>query len=319
MAILIGCSFVQAQRNSKEMFEKFDRILNFEIQKPVNIERNKFNFVSENAIENADDIRNETGFNSLSEHSLTDSKQDKQIENLETDFFETAENISVSAINSNKLVSKLSLKKSVNEKGFDWQPAIVQSLYFLTIQHSFRMLQKKTTRELDGPFFRDWANSVKNLGRWRDGDSTFTNYVAHPMQGAVTGRIFINNSEKSKKLEFGNSKEYRESRLKAMIWSAAWSTQFELGPFSEASIGNVGLYDRQGPNRMGYVDIFVTPLAGTAVLIGEDIIDKYILKKWLERKAKNRRQIIIMRTFITPFLSFSNALRGKYPWKRDNR
>ena len=196
---------------------------------------------------------------------------------------------------------------------------MVQSMYFLAIQHSFRMLQDKTTDELGGPFFRDWANSVKNLGRWRDGDSTYTNYVAHPMQGAVTGRIFINNSDKSKKLEFGSSREYWESRFKAMIWSAAWSTQFELGPFSEASIGNVGLYDRIGPNRMGFVDLVITPTAGTFVLIGEDVIDKYILKNWLEKKAKNRRQILIMRTFITPFLSFSNAIGGKYPWKRHSR
>ncbi len=180
------------------------------------------------------------------------------------------------------------------------------------------MVQKKTTDELSGPFFRDWGNSLKNLNHWRDGDSFATNYIAHPMQGAVTGRIFINNSDRSKKLEFSKLKEYWESRFKAMLWSSVWSTQFELGPISEASIGNVGLYDRVGPNRMGWVDLIVTPVAGTGVLIGEDIIDKYILKKWLE-KGSSQTKIKILRVFFTPFQSFTNALRGRSLWRRDNR
>lgn len=210
-------------------------------------------------------------------------------------------------------------KESEEKEKFHWKPAMVQSFYFLGIQHAFRMLQTKTTSELDGPFFKDWGRSARNLGGWRDGDSFITNYIAHPMQGAVTGRIFINNSEKSRKQEFGMSKEYWESRFKAMVWSAVWSTQFELGPFSEASIGNVGLYDNIGPNRMAWVDLVVTPTAGTGVMIGEDMIDKYLLKNWLERKIKSRTRIKVYRTFFTPIQSFTNVLSGKVPWKRYNR
>lgn len=201
---------------------------------------------------------------------------------------------------------------------FHWKSAIVESLYFLGIQQSLRMMQKKTRREINGPFFRDWATSVKNLGKWRDGDSTFTNYVAHPMQGAVTSRIFINNSEKSRKQEVGKSKDYWKSRAKALAWSTVWSAQFELGPISEASIGNVGLYDRVGPNRMGWVDLVITPTAGTAVVVGEDMIDKYILKNWLE-KNRPRWKIRLLRMFITPFQAFTNVLHGKLPWKRYSR
>ena len=147
-----------------------------------------------------------------------------------------------------------------------------------------------------------------------------TNYIAHPMQGAVTGRIFINNSDKSKKLEFGKSKDYWTSRLKAMAWSAVWSTQFELGPISEATIGNVGLYDRTGPNRMGWVDLVITPTVGTGAIVGEDAIDKYLLKKWLENGLDpNRKRVKLFRTFFTPFQTFTNILRGKVPWHRDNR
>ena len=87
------------------------------------------------------------------------------------------------------------IKHFQKSEKFHWKPAIVESLYFLGIQHSLRTIQKKTHREFKGEFINDWGRSVKNLGGWRDGDSFFTNYIAHPMQGAVTGRIFINNSD----------------------------------------------------------------------------------------------------------------------------
>ncbi len=202
---------------------------------------------------------------------------------------------------------------------FHWKNAIAESLVFLSVQHAFRMVQSKTRDELNGPFFRDWGKSVRNLGGWRDGDSLFTNYVAHPMQGAVTGRIFLNNSDKARKQEFGSSRDYWETRVKALAWSAVWSAQFELGPISEASIGNVGLYDREGPNRMGWVDLVITPFAGTLVIVGEDAIDKYVLDHWLERKVGDGIKLRLFRTFITPFQSFTNVLNGRRPWYRGNR
>ena len=206
-----------------------------------------------------------------------------------------------------------------SEERFHWKPALIQSGTFLGIQHGFRLFQAKTQRELGGPFFRDWANSVKNLRGWRDGDNVFINYVGHPMQGAATGRIFINNSEKSRKLTYSMSKDYWTSRMKAMAWSAVWSTQFELGPVSEATIGNVGVHDFTGRSRMAFVDLVMTPTAGTGVLISEDMIDRYILKNWLEKKLTSRTRIKVYRTFFTPLTSFINVLGGKKPWKRYNR
>ena len=213
---------------------------------------------------------------------------------------------------------KNSSQADVKEK-FHWKPALVQSGILLGIQHGFRMTQEKTRRELNGPFFRDWAKSVKNLRGWRDADSSFTNYVAHPLQGGVTGRIFINNSDKAKKQEFGKSKKYWESRLRAMAWSAAWSTQFEMGLISEANIGNVGIREKGGHSTMAWVDLVITPVVGTGVVIAEDAIDKYILKNWLERKNSNQVKIKIFRSIFTPTTSVSNLLRGRKPWSRDNR
>jgi hypothetical protein len=204
---------------------------------------------------------------------------------------------------------------------FHWKPAIAQSMAFLGAQHGFRMIQRKTTRELVGPFFRDWGQSVRNLKGWRDGDSIFVNYVAHPMQGSLTGRIFVNNSDNAKKQRFGKSKEYWRSRAKAFVWSTVWSTQFEIGPISEASLGNVGLRPRGGRRSTGYVDYVITPTVGTGWLVGEDAIDRYVLKGWAEKKSNGRltRKVKILRSFLTPTASVANLLRWKSPWKRDDR
>jgi hypothetical protein len=203
---------------------------------------------------------------------------------------------------------------------FHWKPALVQSMSFLGIQHGFRLIQKKTRSEFEGPFFRDWGRSVKSLRGWDDGDNFATNYMGHPMQGGVTGRIFINNSDRASQQEFGKSKAYWISRLKAAIWSTVWSTQFEMGPLGEATIGNVGIRKKNGYSEMAYIDLVVTPTVGTGVVIGEDAIDKYILKNWLERKSgRLTTKIKILRSLLTPTTAFTNLLSGKPPWKRSDR
>lgn len=210
-----------------------------------------------------------------------------------------------------------------SEEKFHWKPALVQSGIFLAFQHGYRIATQKNTRsQLGGPFFRDWAQSVKNLRGWRDGNKFYINYLGHPLQGGLTGRIFVNNSDAAKKQEFSKSKKYWESRFKALAWSTFWSTQFELGPVSEANIGNVGLRrsKRGGYSSMAYVDLVVTPIVGTGVLIGEDAIDKYILRNWLERKGyKTKGKIKFLRTILTPTTSIGNLLRGRVPWNRDSR
>src|SRR5215204_909719 len=206
------------------------------------------------------------------------------------------------------------------EAKFHWKPALIQSFIFLGFQHGYRLATQKGTRgRLAGPFFRDWLQSVKNLRGWRDGNRFYINYLGHPLQGGLTGKIFVNNSDRSKNLEFGNSKKYWVSRFKAMAWSAVWSTQFELGPIGEANIGNVGLAPVGRHSSMAYIDLVMTPVLGTGVLIGEDAIDKFILKNRLEKKGSGKMKIKILRTLLTPTTSIANLLRGKAPWKRDMR
>jgi hypothetical protein len=204
---------------------------------------------------------------------------------------------------------------------FDWNNAIAQSTLFLAICHGFRFATEAGTRsELRGPFFKDYWASLRSLRGWGDGDEFLVNYIGHPMGGSVAGYIQIQNDPKGIKQEVGlNNKKYWKSRMRAMAWAAAYSTQFELGPISEASLGNVGQKPTdKSRHPMGWVDLIITPTMGTAWLVGEDLLDRYLIR-WLESKIKNRTLIIAARTFLNPTRSFANMHRGDLFWKRENR
>jgi hypothetical protein len=201
--------------------------------------------------------------------------------------------------------------------GFQWGPAVRQSMLLLGVQHTFRMTELKTRRELDGPFFRDWFDAVKSLQGWEDGGRQFTNYVAHPMQGALYGYIQVQNDPGGARREFGGSKGYWKSRAKAMGWSALWSTQFELGPVSQASLGNVGAGEFEA-KKMAWVDLVITPTVGTAWLVAEDAIDRYVVR-WIERRTQNRLVRSLARMALNPMRSCANVLRFKPMWHRDTR
>ena len=193
---------------------------------------------------------------------------------------------------------------------FHWKPAILQAILIQGFQLSYALvIQEKTRRGLKGPFFRDYWKSIKGVRGWTDGNKFFTNYVAHPMQGGMTGFIFVQNHDRAKKQKFGESKQYWKDRFKAFAWSAAWSTNWELGPISQSSIGNVGLYGHQG-----YVDLVVTPTVGTGWLLTEEALDRYVIRH-LETRGRGVK--MLARTFLNPMRSVANLLRFKEPWYRD--
>ncbi|MFN2501620.1 MAG: hypothetical protein ABR530_06375 [Pyrinomonadaceae bacterium] len=195
---------------------------------------------------------------------------------------------------------------------FQWGPAIKQSLLFLAVQHSYALTQPKTRRSLRGPFLKDYFRSVRSLSGWEDGGRFFTNYIAHPMQGSFLGFIQVQNDPSGRNQSISGSPHYWKSRLKALAWSAAWSTQFEIGPISQASIGNVGLYGKQT-----YVDIVMTPTAGLAMLLAEDTLDKYVVRR-IERHMNNFYLKILLRMILNPTRTVANVVRFKTPWYRDS-
>ena len=191
---------------------------------------------------------------------------------------------------------------------------IQESFRFLLVEHGFRMTQAKTRQELVGPFFKDYGKSVKGLGGWGDGDGVFVNYVAHPMQGAGSGFVQVQNDPRGQSVEFGRSKAYWHSRLKAMAWGAIYSTQFELGPFSESSIGNVGL----NKGTAGWVDLIMTPLGGLGFMVAEDALDRFVLRG-IESRTESKRKLAFYRTLCNPTRTFSKLMQGRLPWSKDWR
>ena len=81
-----------------------------------------------------------------------------------------------------------------------------------------------------------------------------------------------------------SSGRYWTSRLKAMAWAAAYSAQFESGPISEASIGNVG---KQSPTMAG-VDLVVPPVGGFPWMMIEDYVDQRFISHWEHGTSVNK-------------------------------
>ena len=193
---------------------------------------------------------------------------------------------------------------------FHWRDAIYQSVMIQGFQHGYAMLvQEKTRKALKGPFWADYWTSVKAFDGWDDGNRFFTNYIAHPMQGGMTGFIFVQNHDRAKRQKFNESKQYWKDRLKAMAWSAAWSTNWEIGPISQSSIGNVGLYGKQG-----WVDTVITPTVGTGWLVMEEALDRYLIR---HIDSKNRLSKIVFRSLLNPMRTVANILRFREPWYRE--
>ncbi|HTF68587.1 MAG TPA: hypothetical protein VK638_38505, partial [Edaphobacter sp.] len=200
-------------------------------------------------------------------------------------------------------------------KGVDWDGLAKQSGMFLAVEHSFRVMTEPGTREgMSGPFWKGYMQAVGNLHGWSDGDEFYVNYVGHSIQGAVSGFIWVQNDRDYRAAEFGKNRLYWKSRLRAAAFSAAYSTQFEIGPLSEASIGKVQrIYPQQG-----LVDHVVTPVIGTAWMLAEDAIDKYVIRRF-ENRVQNHTMQALVRGFLNPTRSFANMMRLKQPWIRETR
>jgi hypothetical protein len=199
--------------------------------------------------------------------------------------------------------------------GVDWVGLIRSSGRFLAVEQSFRLLTEAGTREgLKGPIIRNYFRAVSNVHGWSDGDEFYVNYVGHPMQGAVAGFLWSGNDRRYRHIEFGKDPLYWKARLRAAGFIWVYSTQFEIGAVSEASIGAI----QAVPPQQGFVDHVITPSMGMAWMIAEDAIDKYIVKR-IEASTTNRYVRMLARGGMNPARSFANVLQGSPPWRRDTR
>jgi hypothetical protein len=126
--------------------------------------------------------------------------------------------------------------------------ALADSFKLVMLEHATRVaFQEKTRAELTGPFWDDYIRSVKVPRQWDDTDSAIVNYIGHPIHGAAAGIIWLDHGEGDRASSMF-SPGYLASRGRAAAFTAVYSLQFEIGPLSEASIGNVGMRPETPPD-----------------------------------------------------------------------
>lgn len=231
----------------------------------------------------------------------------------------------------------ITLRDVPRSRRYNWGGLIAQSFFFNGVESAFRIASDDQIRYLlaKKPFWHDYAASVKhfNMRRWGDGDEFLVNYVGHPMQGAVSAYIAIQNSPIDRKVELSATRTYWTSRFKGFLWAAAFSTHSELSPLGEAGIGNEGgwTYPISGchrpcpawnsekmhyTNNTGWVDFVITPTVGILWVLAEDTLDRYASDRV---QGTDQRRIFpkILRGSLNPSRTFANAMRLKKPWYRD--
>jgi hypothetical protein len=219
---------------------------------------------------------------------------------------------------------------------YHWGGLIGQSLFFNVIENTFRSASDDQIRVLlaNKPFWHDYIASIHqfNMRRWNDGDDFLVNYVGHPMQGAVSGFIEIQNDPAGREQEISATHAYWMSRFKAFLWATAYSTHSEISPLGEAGIGNEGGWTypihcrttrctepgtyKKYTNNTGWVDFIITPTVGSLWLLAEDTLDRFVSDRV---QGGNRSRILpkILRGGLNPSRTMANALRFKAPWYRD--
>jgi hypothetical protein len=227
-----------------------------------------------------------------------------------------------------------------------WKPAIIQSVELTVFQHAWRAAWDPSLRYLVAhkPFWHDYGVSLTDyhMNHWSDGDSFVVNDVGHPLNGAVYGRVLLQNYPKSY-VPIGMHNGYWTTRIESFFWMMLWSTQFEVGPLSETTFGNQGgFYYSNGcgtspaclttppwsanankhtgiggvTNNTGWTDFIMTPVVGLGWEVGEDAIDRYIVSPI----ARNHRILggKILRTALEPSRSFAGLFSGNFPWMLPN-
>ncbi len=196
-----------------------------------------------------------------------------------------------------------------------WGSLFKEALLFLGVEHTFRVSTDPGTRNgFKGSYLGGYVDSVENLHGWADGDPFIVNYVGHPIQGAVSGDIWIHNDLRYRTAEIGRNRRYWTGRLRAVAFAWAYSEQFEIGPVSEASIG----HDQARFPQQGFVDHVITPVIGGAWMVAEDTLDRFVIKP-IEQHTRSPWVKLLARGFLNPSRTFANSMELEVPWNRETR
>src|SRR5438876_2857528 len=238
------------------------------------------------------------------------------------------------SVSANMLVLTRSRKP-----GFRWKRALFESFTFLSIEQAYVVKDdfRWVVIENGVPLNHYWVDYKQSLSSWvhagwDDGDPLLYSYVGHPIQGALTGYIQIQNDPRGRNLEFSNTKAYWWSRFKALMWNAAYSTQWNIGPLSELTVEKYGAQARPPWNQdgswpcthkpcvtgVGQVDLVMTPVGGFGWLLTEDLLDKEVARR-VEGATRNHFLIDFTRCALNPVRGGANIQHGKSPWYRAAR
>ena len=208
-----------------------------------------------------------------------------------------------------------------------WRQLLISSAVFITWQNTANTYSGYWYRyeTTTGKWWERYINSVTGykFSVWADGNPMLDDYVGHPLMGDITNFLWIQNDPKGMTLEFSNTWPYWRSRLRAMAFSAVYSTEWKLGPIGESGVGHQGDHlsyeDSTGKYRdeTGFVSLVTTPVGGTLWSVTEDILDKSLVRRL---EAWNRNPFLLMGySFLTPGKTTANLLRFRPPWYRDSR
>lgn len=224
-------------------------------------------------------------------------------------------------------------------QGFRWGRALFESFTFLAIEQAYVVHDdyRWVVVENGIPLNHYWHDYKESLSSWihsgwNDGDPALYSYLGHPLQGALTSYIQIQNDPQGERLEFSNTRGYWWSRFKATLWNAAYSTQWNVGPLSELTVEKYGTRARPPWNTdgswpctskhcysgVGQVDLVITPVGGLMWLVGEDLLDKHLVRR-VEGSTRNSFLIGFTRCALNPIRGGANVLHGKPAWYRASR
>jgi hypothetical protein len=222
---------------------------------------------------------------------------------------------------------------------YQWRGLIWQSVLFNVSENAFRVEQDYVMRDLlaHKPFWHDWLASMHqwNMHRWSDGDDFLVDDVGHPIQGAVSAFIEIQNSPTDSRIEWGDQ-GYVMSRFKGFLWATVFSTHEKISPAGEAGMGNdggftygnqchylcnssnfgAGTSDTKYTNNTGWTDFIITPTVGMLWVLAEDVLDKDISDR-LVLAHPEKMWPKYVRGGLNPSRSFANIMRWHAPWYRD--
>ena len=176
-----------------------------------------------------------------------------------------------------------------------------------------------------GKWWDRYVDSVEGWrwSRWADNNPFLDDYVGHPMMGAITNDIWIQNDPKSMTVEQSNTWPYWRRMLRAGAFSTFYSFAWKLGPTGEAAVGHNGDHyftDEKGAtvtNETGWVELVTTPVGGALWTMAEDALDKHVVAP-IEAGGRNPFALLGL-SFLEPAHATANILRFRPPWYRDDR